>query len=177
MWHYVLCHTWLTCRTEPPYCCSVYKHHFIAPTLHNIVSIMCRYISAMGYGFEGYTRAEFEDVTYPCSIPGLFNNTMFDYLPLLLPNANVTYTGQGFNTTVPLADLRTNPLYATILSDQLQIQAEANPNCIVNLGAIVTYFQLFRPMWTTFVILIGYLGVVHVLTYLGLLNLTRKERR
>eukprot|EP00877_Chromochloris_zofingiensis_P013185 jgi/Chrzof1/811/Cz01g29200.t1 len=136
-----------------------------------------KYISAMGYGFEGYTRAEFEDVTYPCSIPGLFNNTMFDYLPLLLPNANVTYTGQGFNTTVPLADLRTNPLYATILSDQLQIQAEANPNCIVNLGAIVTYFQLFRPMWTTFVILIGYLGVVHVLTYLGLLNLTRKERR
>jgi hypothetical protein len=33
------------------------------------------------------------------------------------------------------------------------------------------------PFWKTSLILLGYLGVVHVITYVGFLGLARKERR
>lgn len=50
-------------------------------------------------------------------------------------------------------------------------------DCVVHLDSILNYFALFRPFWMTCVILVGYLGVLHVMTFIGQLHLTKKERR
>ena len=44
-------------------------------------------------------------------------------------------------------------------------------------GSILAYFEIFKPIWEIIVILLGYLGVMHLLTYGAYVVLARKERR
>jgi hypothetical protein len=44
-------------------------------------------------------------------------------------------------------------------------------------GSILDYFNLFKPIWLTVVILAGYLLVMHALTFGAYLLVGRKERR
>eukprot|EP00878_Enallax_costatus_P000100 GHUV01000134.1.p1 GENE.GHUV01000134.1~~GHUV01000134.1.p1 ORF type:complete len:870 (+),score=236.10 GHUV01000134.1:1054-3663(+) len=111
-----------------------------------------RYLSAMGYAFEGYSRAEFLGVTYSCA--GGLAPSIIAYIPTFLPN--------------------TSQINSPLVQNALK-----NPgsNCTVRLDSILDYFQLFRPFWMVSVILIGYLGFFHVLTYFGFIWLTKKEKR
>jgi len=111
-----------------------------------------RYISAMGYAFDGYAQAEFTDVTYSCA-NGLAPSIV-DYLPEFLPNTPVIKTPAAMRQI-------TNP----------------GPSCVVHLDSILSYFSLYRPFWMTTVVLFGYLGVLHLATFGGLMQLTKKERR
>lgn len=106
----------------------------------------------MGYTFEGYTRAEFLGVTYSCA--GGLAPSIIAYIPTFLPNT-------------PRIN---SPLVQTALKNP-------GPDCVVNLDSILDYFQLFRPFWMVTVILIGYLGFFHILTYFGFIWLTKKEKR
>lgn len=110
----------------------------------------CRYISAMGYGFEGYAQAEFKGISYSCA--GGLAPSIVAFLPTFLPNT-------------PQISLASN------------LVQNPGANCVVNLGSILDYFELFRPLWMVTVILIGYLGFFHIITYLGFLWLTKKEKR
>ena len=49
--------------------------------------------------------------------------------------------------------------------------------CHVPAGAILTYFNLFKPIWLTVVILAGYLLVMHLITFAAYVRLGRRERR
>jgi hypothetical protein len=111
-----------------------------------------RYVSAMGYAFEGYARAEFGGVGYSCA--GGLAPSLMELLPRFFPNT-------------PL--LSSPALLAQVGSP--------SPGCVVDLDSLLTYFGLSRPFWLTAVILLGYLGVFHVATYGGFLLLTRKEKR
>jgi ABC-type multidrug transport system ATPase subunit len=111
-----------------------------------------RYISAMGFGFEGYARAEFLGVTYSCA--GGLAPTIIAYIPTFLPN-----TAQ-INSPI-VRNALTNP----------------GKDCTVRLDSILDYFELFRPFWMVVVILLGYLGFFHIVTYIGFLYLTKKEKR
>ena len=42
---------------------------------------------------------------------------------------------------------------------------------------MVSYMGYFRPFGTSMGILVGYLGVLHVLTYVALIVVSRKEAR
>jgi hypothetical protein len=54
----------------------------------------------------------------------------------------------------------------------------AQPNrCTFEQDALVAPLGFSRSFGASFGILIGYLGVLHVLTFLGLLLATRNERR
>eukprot|EP00882_Tetradesmus_deserticola_P030598 GHRQ01034440.1.p1 GENE.GHRQ01034440.1~~GHRQ01034440.1.p1 ORF type:complete len:104 (-),score=42.62 GHRQ01034440.1:435-746(-) len=50
-------------------------------------------------------------------------------------------------------------------------------SCIVDTIAVVDYFEFGRPFTTTVGILLGYLGVMHVLTYIAMVLSARKEAR
>lgn len=107
----------------------------------------------MGYGFEGYAQAEFRDLYYNCS--GGIAPDLLGFLPTFLPNTPI--------------------LRGNTINNQL---TNASPGgCVVDLNSILDYFQLMRPFWMIAVILIGYLLFFHVVTYLGFLWLTKKEKR
>jgi hypothetical protein len=106
----------------------------------------------MGYAFDGYAQAEFTGVTYSCS--GGLAPSIVGFLPKFLPNTPIIRSPAAMN----------------------QLQGSSG-DCVVQLDSILNYFNLFRPFWMTCVILVGYLGVLHVATFLGQLQLTKKERR
>lgn len=106
----------------------------------------------MGYAFDGYAQAEFTGVTYSCS--GGLAPSIVGFLPKFLPNTPIIRSPAAMN----------------------QLQGSSG-DCVVQLDSILGYFNLFRPFWMTTVILVGYLGVLHVATFLGQLHLTKKERR
>jgi len=110
-----------------------------------------RYLSTLGYAFDGYAQAEFGGVSYSCA--GGLSPYMSSYLPTYLPNL------------------------LPVVRSQMGTMNQARPDCTIDLGKILDYFGLHRRFWVTCVILVGYLGVLHIATYLGLLMLTKKERR
>ncbi|GBF87651.1 ABC transporter G family [Raphidocelis subcapitata] len=111
-----------------------------------------RYISAMGFAFEGYSIAEFVGGSYSCA--GGLASDILGYLPTFLPNTPAV----------------SSPLVRGVLTNP-------GPDCVIDLGSILTYFGIAKPLWLVFVILIGYLAVLHVATYFAYLGLARKERR
>jgi hypothetical protein len=50
-------------------------------------------------------------------------------------------------------------------------------SCTFNQDALVAPLGFTRPFGVSLAILLGYLGILHVLTFLGLLMATRNERR
>ena len=106
----------------------------------------------MGYAFDGYAQAEFKGLTYSCA-DGLAPSIV-GFLPEFLPN---TPAIRGPQAT--------------------RLLSNSGPNCVIQLDAILSYFDLYRPFWITTVILLVYLGVLHLATFGGLLMLSRKEKR
>jgi hypothetical protein len=52
-----------------------------------------------------------------------------------------------------------------------------DPDCVIDAGPALAYFDFGRPFAPTFAILVGYLLVCHVLTYVALRVVARKEKR
>ncbi|KAI8467922.1 MAG: hypothetical protein J3K34DRAFT_523385 [Monoraphidium minutum] len=111
-----------------------------------------RYISAMAFAFEGFTTAEFKGGSYSCA--GGLPADVIGYLPSFLPNTTSLQT----------------PLVTRTLTSP-------GEGCVINLGAVLDYFNIFKPIWMIVVILAGYLGVLHLLTFGAYLLVGRKERR
>jgi hypothetical protein len=106
----------------------------------------------MGYAFDGYGQAEFSNIAYSCA-NGLAPSIV-GFLPQFLPNTPAI----------------SSPLVTRTIT-------APGPSCIVDLDSIIAYFNLFRPFWQTCVILAAYLIILHLATFGGLLQLTKKERR
>lgn len=141
-------HAWLMSGSQP---CSY--HHVGADSAFACPFLpFPRYISAMGFAFDGYAQAEFTGVTYSCA-NGLAPSIV-GFLPEFLPNTPIIST--------PTA---------------LRQITQPGAACVVHLDSILGYFSLYRPFWMTAVILFGYLGVLHLATFGGLMQLTKKERR
>eukprot|EP00882_Tetradesmus_deserticola_P017755 GHRQ01019043.1.p2 GENE.GHRQ01019043.1~~GHRQ01019043.1.p2 ORF type:complete len:138 (+),score=34.52 GHRQ01019043.1:165-578(+) len=111
-----------------------------------------RYISAMGYAFEGCAQAELKGIVYDCS-RGIAPS-ITDYLPALLPDTPAA-------SSLPVLRQIQNP----------------GANCVVDMGGLLDYLQVSRPFWMLVVIMVAYLLFVHIITYLGFLWLTKKEKR
>jgi hypothetical protein len=45
----------------------------------------------------------------------------------------------------------------------------------MNTDAVVSYFDYYRPLGESLGIVLGYLGVLHILTYTGLVLVSRKH--
>jgi hypothetical protein len=50
-------------------------------------------------------------------------------------------------------------------------------DCTIDTNALLQYFSMNQPFWRLFVILLGYLGVLHVISYLALRVTALRERR
>src|SRR5512135_2294898 len=96
--------------------------------LHTCCRCPCRYLSAMGFAFDGYAQAEFTGVTYSCA-SGLAPSIV-GFLPKFLPNTPI------------------------IRSPAAASQLAGTEGCVVHLDSILAYFSLFRPFWMTCVILV-----------------------
>jgi MFS-type transporter involved in bile tolerance (Atg22 family) len=59
----------------------------------------------------------------------------------------------------------------------LPLHTLCHPRCLVSNDALLQYMQYSRPFGSSVAILLGYLGVVHVLTFVGMLLLANKEAR
>lgn len=116
-----------------------------------------QYFSAMGYTFEGAVLLEFGDRNFTCSegVSALGNSTE---------------TAQALQFILPNTETASNPLVISTLRDP-------GEDCVLNGEAVNEFFDLDRSYGTTCGILIGYLAVLHVLTFLGLLFLAKKDKR
>jgi len=112
-----------------------------------------RWLTAMGYAYSTMMQKEFEGVTFPCA------------------------TSQGSSTTTLMQQLlpKTSILRTSAFTN---IVDRPSASCILDPSALMDYFGVDNtPIWVNFTALAGYLLVLHVMTYLGLLLLARKERR
>ncbi|WIA32105.1 hypothetical protein OEZ86_002956 [Tetradesmus obliquus] len=110
-----------------------------------------RYISAIYFTLEGLMVNEFQGSTVDCS-PGLETG-----LASLAESAIDSSSG----------------LYQAVLLQLVQPQ----PGCIVHNDALLKYMQYSRPFGSSVAILVGYLCVIHGLTFVGMLLLANKEAR
>eukprot|EP00803_Ostreobium_quekettii_P007966 evm.model.scf_884EXC.7 EVM.evm.TU.scf_884EXC.7 scf_884EXC:39023-46896(-) len=117
------------------------------------------YISAMAYTFEGLVQLEFEGVVFNCS-----EGTSF-----LGVNSN-DLTRQAFPGVEENNPIVLNPVVSNTLENP-------GDDCIFNGTTIVNFFDLERSYGESFAILVGYLAILHVLTFLGLTYLAKKGQK
>ncbi|KAI8464872.1 MAG: P-loop containing nucleoside triphosphate hydrolase protein [Monoraphidium minutum] len=111
-----------------------------------------RYVSATYYSFEAVTQIEFAGVNLSCR--------------------------QGFSQTEMAFVLGAFPNTSNSQKNQVNLfLGQPNPNCVMDTNSIIRYFQFGRPFWMSVVILLGYLGVCHLLTFGAMLVAARRERR
>uniref|UniRef100_A0A383VRM2 ABC transporter domain-containing protein n=1 Tax=Tetradesmus obliquus TaxID=3088 RepID=A0A383VRM2_TETOB len=111
-----------------------------------------RWFSALCYAFEGIMVTEFGNMTYACD-KGL-DSASLTMLKTMLPGnrfLNMPVVQRGLES--PGAD------------------------CIADTNAVLHYYGFDRTFGKTFGILLGYLTVCHVLTYMAMIFVARKERR
>jgi hypothetical protein len=118
--------------------------------LHGITYL--RYLSATHFSFEAASINEFGSMYLSCS-NGL-SPTEIAFLLGAFPNA---------------ADSQRNQMRMFF--------GRSDPNCVLDTNSIINYFNFSRPFWMSAVILLGYLGVCHVLTFIAMLVAARRERR
>jgi hypothetical protein len=129
---------------------SNYFIMFSEVELHGITFL--RWFSALCYAFEGIMVTEFGNMTYACD-KGLDSGSL-TMLKTMLPGnrfLNMPVVQRGLES--PGAD------------------------CIADTNAVLRYYGFDRSFGKTFGILLGYLTVCHVLTYLAMIFVARKERR
>lgn len=112
------------------------------------------YITAFFYGFEALMTIEFKGRTRSCR-DGVIPNGMGPLLPVLFPDTTfVSYTAQLNSTS-----------------------ANGGKECIVDPNAVLTYFGFTRPFGVSVAILAGYWLGLHVLTFIAMTIVARRERR
>ncbi|KIY92062.1 hypothetical protein MNEG_15902 [Monoraphidium neglectum] len=111
-----------------------------------------RFVSAVYFAYEGIATVEFAGVRMACSAGVDANGIAF--LKELLPNSRL---------------LDMHAVQAAL--------AAPGPDCVTEAGAVLDFFTFNRGFSATLAILVGYWLVTHVLTYLALLLVARKERR
>jgi hypothetical protein len=111
-----------------------------------------KWLSAVYYAFEGMAIVEFAGVRLPCG--GGLDPSGIAFLRQLLPNTRLLG-----------------------LSSVQRGLARPGPDCVADAGAVLEYLGFSRGFRSTLTILVGYWLVAHVLTYLALLRVARKERR
>lgn len=115
-----------------------------------------RYLSALHYAFEGLLGVEFGGRTFPCPSAGL-DAVSAGFFTQLLPGA---------------ANLVTPAMLQGLTNG-----SEAAAGCVVNSDAVAQYFGFSRSFGVTLGVLVGYLGVLHVVTFVAMLLIARKEAR
>ncbi|GLC35968.1 hypothetical protein PLESTB_000524500 [Pleodorina starrii] len=109
-----------------------------------------RWFSVMMWTFQGMASAEYRDQYYSCS--GGFGTSVLSSLAAYLPGTRAV----GFAST---------------------ILGTPDPDCAVSTNKILDYFGMDQPFWRLAVILVGYLGVLHVITFAALRLTAGRERR
>jgi hypothetical protein len=112
-----------------------------------------RYLSAMGYAFEGLTRAELSGRTYNCS--------------------------SGMDPSRLTLIERLIPAAKGALDMPVVQQALRNPgeNCELHADAVLGLYGMERGFGMLAGVLVGYLAALHLATFLSLVMLSRRERR
>ena len=67
-----------------------------------------------------------------------------------------------------------DPRQAELFSEMV---ADPEPNCVVRTDQVLTFFGIDTPFQTTLVILVGYLLVLHILTFAGLRFASFRDRK
>jgi hypothetical protein len=111
-----------------------------------------RWISALYYAFEGMAVVQFKGMTLSCS--GGMDPKGMHFLKELLPNTKLLSLKAVQNGL-------TNP----------------GPDCVTDASAVLEYFHFGRGFRATFGILAGYWLTTHLLTYIAMVAVARKERR
>ncbi len=111
-----------------------------------------RYISALYYAFEGASVVEFQNLSLSCA-----NGLPAEALPLI--------TGAFPNTSI---------LRSSAVQKQL---TDPGADCIFEGSSVLEYFSFYRTAGQTVGILLGYLACMHVVTFVVMLVVARKERR
>lgn len=112
-----------------------------------------RWVSSMNYSFAAFMRNQFGGVAASCA-SGM-PDELVGTIQRLMPNTRL---------------LRTPAVRNMLVSP--------GPDCVLNLDAVLDYFGVnSSPLWVYVLALVAYLAVVHVLSYLALRQLARKERR
>jgi hypothetical protein len=111
-----------------------------------------RWISACNFYFAALLKNQFEG-TYVSCAAGL-NPSLLSMLRRLMPTSA----------------LIRSPVAARALT-------QPGPDCVLDLGAVLEYFDVRQPMWVYGLSLAAYLLILHGLTFWALMALARKERR
>ncbi|GIL43410.1 hypothetical protein Vafri_1186 [Volvox africanus] len=109
-----------------------------------------RWFSVMMWTFQGMAAAEYRNQFYSCASG--FGTPVLATLPSYLPG----------NPAVSFAP---------------RILGDPGPNCAINTNKILIYFGMTEPFWRLAVILAGYLGMLHIITYAALRLTAGRERR
>ena len=107
----------------------------------------------MNYAFAAFMRNQFSGVVVSCAAG--MSPELAGTVQRLMPNTR----------------LLSSPVVRNML-------VSPGPDCVLDLESILDYLGVnSSPLWVYIVALVAYLGVVHALSYLALLQLARKERR
>jgi hypothetical protein len=116
-----------------------------------------RYLSAVYFGFHAVAANEFDGVLLPCTGGG---------------------TADGSSVSEWIGDALPNT------SNQQRRQLEAffgrysrAGDCVFDPSSTLAHYDVSRPYWANAGVLIGYLGIMHALTFGAMLITTRRERR
>lgn len=112
-----------------------------------------RWISALYFAFEGVALTEFKGMVFACSRDGIADSTI----------ASLRYL-------LPRTKFLSMPLFVNALRNP-------DPDCIANANALLRMYDYGRPFQHTFGILLGYLGLMHALTYMWMVIVSRHEQR
>ena len=111
-----------------------------------------KWLSAVYYAYEGMAVIEFGGVKVTCG--GGLDPSGYAFLRELLPNTKL--------------------LSLKIVQSGL---AAPGDNCVADASAVLDYFSFGRAYNATIGILIGYWLITHLLTYLAMVVVGRRERR
>eukprot|EP00775_Hariotina_reticulata_P005626 gene5626-5865_t len=111
-----------------------------------------RYISALYFGLEAMVLNEFYGLTYDCSA-GIGNSGYMNFIMTAFPKLT------------------------NAQKSMLQTLERPQPGCVLDTAAVINYFDFARPFGVSVGILLGYLGVVHCLTFAFMMLSARKEAR
>lgn len=111
-----------------------------------------RWLSALYYAFEGLAITEFGGVMYKCDQG--------------LDQANISF----LRTLLPKSRFLTMPIVVNGLS-------HPGADCVADSDAVLKYYGFVRPFRYTFGILFSYLIIVHMITYMCMIIVARRERR
>lgn len=67
-----------------------------------------------------------------------------------------------------------NPNHASIFTG---IVSDPEPDCVVNTDQVLSFFDISAGFQTTVMILVGYLCILHVLTFTGLRLVSFKDKK